>query len=69
MVDPLKARISIREIRGHRDVVSSITVAENEGYAVTSGNDYQVRLWSRGLDLWGYINQITEKVDPLWFFP
>jgi hypothetical protein len=28
----------------------------------------QVRTWSEGLNIWGYIDQITEKVDPLWYF-
>jgi len=29
----------------------------------------KVRVWSNGLDLWGSINQMNEKVDPQWFFP
>jgi hypothetical protein len=26
-------------------------------------------LWSPGLDLWGTINLLTERLDEQWFFP
>ena len=69
MVDPLKAKIQVREVQGHKDVISQIFVDQEDGFVVTSSNDMQIRLWSVGLDMWGYIHQMTEKIDPLWFFP
>ena len=36
---------------------------------ITASKDFQVRTWSMGLDLWGSLNQKTNKDDSKWNFP
>ena len=54
---------------GHKDTVTTISVDQDDGFLVTGAKDMQVRLWSEGLDMWGFIDQVSEVVDPLWYFP
>jgi hypothetical protein len=44
-------------------------IEQTEGHFLTCGSDFFVCLWSPGLDLWGTINLLTEKMDDKWFFP
>ena len=52
-VDPLKTRIQIREVKGHRDNLNNLTVLAQFGTIASCSADYTVRLWSPGFDLWG----------------
>ena len=50
-------------------MVYHVSIDPGEGHFISCGADWMVRIWSMGMDLWGSINQQTEKVDKEWSFP
>jgi len=46
-----------------------MTLDEEDGHLVTCSGDFTVRMWSRGLDLWGSIDEERRKRDTKWCFP
>jgi len=63
--------ILIREAKAHTDVVTSISKMEFQDCqgVLTCARDNKVRTWSPNLDLWGNLNQRTEREDRLWHLP
>ena len=63
--------IQIREVRAHRDVITSISKIQYADCSaiITSSKDFNVKTWSTGFDLWGTLNQKTNAMDPLWHMP
>ena len=43
--------------------------AHSQGGFISCSRDMNVQVWSIGLDLWGVLNQKTNKMDSLWKFP
>jgi len=50
-------------------MVYHVSIDPGQGHFISCGADWMVRIWSVGLDLWGSIDQVTEKVDAQWNFP
>jgi hypothetical protein len=46
-----------------------MVIDDKEGIIYTCSADYQVKMWSPGLDLWGVISVLNEKLDPRWSYP
>jgi WD40 repeat protein len=63
--------VLIREILGHQSVITSITKIEMNDVKLllTSAKDNKVRVWNLQLDLYGNINNLTDRDDPKWHFP
>ena len=68
LVNPELTGILIREAKAHSDVITSISKMEFEDCKglVTSARDNKVRTWSIRLDMWGNLNQRTDRDDPKW---
>ena len=71
VVDPAMTGILIREAKAHTDVVTSISKMEFQDCKglLTCARDNKVRTWSPHLDLWGNLNQRTDRDDPKWHLP
>jgi len=71
LVNPELTGILIREAKSHVDVITSISKMEFEDCKglVTSSRDNKVRTWSSHLDMWGNLNQRTDRDDPKWHLP
>eukprot|EP00356_Strombidium_inclinatum_P014083 CAMPEP_0170507628 /NCGR_PEP_ID=MMETSP0208-20121228/59515_1 /TAXON_ID=197538 /ORGANISM="Strombidium inclinatum, Strain S3" /LENGTH=106 /DNA_ID=CAMNT_0010789947 /DNA_START=130 /DNA_END=447 /DNA_ORIENTATION=+ len=63
--------VLIREVKAHQDVITSLAPIELEDCQglISSSKDMKVRTWSRGFDMWGNLNQKTDREDPKWKFP
>jgi WD40 repeat protein len=68
-IDPVESAIQIRKIKAHKKTIYSLIIDPNEGHIFTCSADYQVKMWSAGLDLWGVISSLNEKLDTRWRFP
>jgi len=66
--DPEDTGMTIREVVGHREAVQKINPHNFDGI-ISIGKDFQVRIWSHGLDLWGVIDCRHYDQDVLWYFP
>jgi len=71
LVNPELTGILIREAKSHVDVITSIAKMEFEDCkgVVTSSRDNKVRTWSINLDMWGNLNQRTDRDDLKWHLP
>lgn len=61
----------VREIKAHSDIVTSISKIKYDDCEalITASRDCWVRVWSKGLDLHGQINQKQDVIDPQWNIP
>ena len=61
----------VREVKAHSEIITSISKMEYDDCqaVITSSRDCFVRIWSRGLDLHGQINQKKDVLDPQWDIP
>lgn len=71
LVNPELTGILIREAKSHMDVITSISRMEFQDCSgiLTSSRDNKVRTWSTGLDMWGNLNQRTDRDDLKWQMP
>jgi hypothetical protein len=70
-VDPASTGVLIREVKGHGDVFTNVTkvdLIDCQGI-VTAAKDNKIRVWSKGLDLWGSLNGNTDMDDLKWRIP
>jgi hypothetical protein len=69
-LDAEMSQTLIRELLSHNDVVTSISriVYDDVEALVTTSQDNTTRVWSRGLDLLGNINMLTDRQDPEWSY-
>lgn len=69
-LDPEMSQVLVRELLCHTDVITSISriVYEDVEAIATTSQDNTTRVWSRGFDLLGNINMLTDRQDPRWSF-
>ena len=70
-IDPSMTGLLIREAKAHSDVITGIAPIDFQDCKgiLTTSKDMKVRTWSPDLDMWGNINQKTDRDDRLWKFP
>ena len=66
--DPEDTGLLIRECLAHRKSVTKLNKHSFNGI-ISIGQDYMVKVWSHGLDLWGVIDCRYYEQDKLWYFP
>ena len=69
VLNPLSTNLQLRECKAHKDIITQLQIDRVDGHLITCSDDYSVRVWSSGFDLWGTIDQLTEKLDSKWFYP
>ena len=66
--DPEDTGMIIREALGHKKEITKLN-PHNFGGIISSSQDYMVKIWSHGLDLWGTIDCRHYDQDLHWYFP
>ena len=63
--------IIVRETKAHSDIITNISKIKYDDCEaiITSSRDCFVRVFSKGLDLHGQINQKQDAIDPHWKIP
>ena len=65
------SQVLIREVKAHYDVITSLAKMSYDDCEclLSSSKDNFVKTWSKDIDLWGMLNQETDREDPLWYMP
>lgn len=66
--DPEDSGVIVRQAMGHSKTLTHLDKNTLDGL-ISCGKDFKVKIWSRGLDVWGVINMRSYDQDLLWQFP